>query len=425
MMKHEESFFEGVASLNADHFTTDENIKIFEELQNKTDKPSGKYLRDVAKEAKIKEAIKLIDNFNVGRDDFIHSINELKELYKKRQLYYTIERAKNTFDFEDSDTIIEEFTESVSGMSSEDNKKDYIDPEEFADKMTKHLHEVANNPDSSKGIPFSITDDRGRVSGLPSLDQTFNGAQGGDLIMIAAKTGVGKTAFALNIARIFSMLQDYTVYYMNTEMREEELSARLIAPLARVDANEIETGRYEGSSDEISDKFSRSDKAQQLYRKGNFIPSVIPYLPLYKVKGLAKQIKLKYKKLDCIVVDYVGRMEMDDRKNIWDELYRITKGLKQLAVELDIPIFMLAQRNQAGDVEGAKKMMNECDGVLYFEPITEEDEDEINHKIRQDQRGKVNYRIVKKKVRRNDNSYPIYCMFNKARSEVVEARRSI
>src|SRR5699024_7475674 len=135
---------------------------------------------------------------------------------------------------------------------------------------------------SSKGITFSITNNRGRGMGFTSLDDMFNGAKGRDLIMIVAKTGVGKTAFTLNIARIISMLQDYTVYYMNTEMREEKLSARLIAPLARVDANEIETGRYEGSSDEISDKFSRSDKAQQLYRKGNFIPSVIPYLPLYK-----------------------------------------------------------------------------------------------------------------------------------------------
>src|SRR5699024_9411219 len=139
------------------------------------------------------------------------------------------------------------------------------------------------------GVPFSITDSRGRVRVLPSLDETLNGAQGGDLIMIDAKTGVGKSAFAVNLERIFSLYQNHAVLYQNTEMRERELKGRLIAQIAVIKSNEFDSGRIEGTREEIDKKLSNIAYATDLLSKSGLTLPRLPYLPLYKARGLARQ----------------------------------------------------------------------------------------------------------------------------------------
>lgn len=422
MMNDEQCFYEGISQLSSNFFNRQENQRIFEQLTKRNNSTSAEHLTKELDDQSQVSAIQIIDSNWTNYNDFFNSLKEVKKLHKKRQLYYSISKLQNRFDDADVDELIDSFINEIYSQSESDNKDEILYPEEFATEMLSRFHEITANPELSMGVPFSTTDERGRVYGIPSLDKTFNGAKGGDLIMIAAKTGVGKTAFAVNLARIFSMRQDYTGYYLNTEMSKYEMNARMLSAISRVDANEIETSRFTGTPDEIEDKKHRIIEAHQTHMNSNFVVSVVPDLPMYKLRGLVKQVKMNMDILDYIIVDYVGRMQTNSFQNLWDELYDITKNLKQLAIEMDIPIFMLAQRNQAGDVEGAKKMMNECDGVLFFEPVSEDDEENINNRIRQDQRDKVNYRILKKKVRRNDNEHPIYCMFNKARSEIVEAK---
>src|SRR5699024_9405450 len=143
--------------------------------------------------------------------------------------------------------------------------------------------------------------------------------------------------------------------------------------------------------------------------------------PLHKAQGLAKQVKSKVKDLEYIIVDYVGRMEVKNYQgSSWDELYEITKQLKELAIRMDVPIFLLAQRNHYGEVESAKKMMNDSDSVLFIKPTTEEDEKVINSSVISTRKYIINYKNVKKKVRRNDNPYPIFASYDKARSLINE-----
>ncbi|GGJ48857.1 DnaB-like helicase C-terminal domain-containing protein [Virgibacillus salexigens] len=424
MLNDEECFYEGLSFVDAEHFTTSENIAVFQRLSKKEEMPSANILMKEVENSKEKSAIRVIDSTWTNRYDFQQALNGLKEVFKKRCLYYSIEKLKSRFENEKTDKLIDDFTREVSDNALNTSGQEIIDPAEHASDYLSNFYEIYGNPDLSKGIPYSVTDERGRTKGLPALDETFNGAQGGDLIMVAAKTGEGKSAFAINLSRIFSMHQSYIGYYENTEMRVEELLSRLLAPIAVVKSNEIETGRLEGTESERNEKVSRISSAYEAYRQSKFILSRVPHLPLFKAKGLAKQVRLRHGGLDYLIIDYIGRMQMNSNQNSWDELYEITKALKELAIELDIPIFMLAQRNQAGEVEGAKKMMNECDGVLFFEPTSEDDNEFIRQYVRSDQQQKVNYRIVKKKVRRNDNAAPIYCMFDKSKSLIVEAKRA-
>src|SRR5699024_646519 len=111
-------------------------------------------------------------------------------------------------------------------------------------------------------------------------------------------------------------------YYMNTEMRIREMEARLLAPLARVRANEILHGQIEGSKDEVADKMDRINGAFNFYMKSKLVMSRIPHLPLHKAQGLAKQVKCKVNDLEYLIVDYVGRMEVKNyHGSSWDELY--------------------------------------------------------------------------------------------------------
>src|SRR5690606_15602276 len=151
-------------------------------------------------------------------------------------------------------------------------------------------------------------------------------------------------------------------------MKIREMLSRLLAPIARVAAKEIYYARLEGSEGERRDKLSRIASAYDKYEKSNLYLSRIPSLPLHKAKALARQVRNRYGKLDYLVVDYIGRMTVEGKWNMqtWDELYEITKQLKELAMTLNIPVFILAQLTEERKVEGAKKMKNECDGVLFF-----------------------------------------------------------
>lgn len=423
MLNDEECFYDGVSYLEEDYFTITETINLFKKLKEDKEMQSAQLLASKTNNDQFKAVIREIDSLWSGLDDYKSAVVELKKIHNKRKLYYSLQTVMSKFDSIEPTQAAEEIYTSVMSSDLETSNTDILDPKELAVNFLSDLYERVSDPDGAMGVPFSITNNRGMSIGLPSLDEVFNGAQGGDLIMVAAKTGVGKTAFAINLARIFSIHQNYLGYYANTEMSEREMLARLLSPIANTKATEILSARYEGTQREIDMKLNQTTEAVQRFGESNLIFSRIAYLPLYKLTGLARQIKRMYGKLDYLIVDYVGRMEVDHNKNLWDELYRITKGLKQLAVELDIPVFMLAQRNEDGYIEGAKKMRNECDGVLLVEPVTTSDEEYIDRAIDSYDAPKVNYRIVKDKVRRNDNSTPIYCIFDKSKGVFQEARR--
>lgn len=423
MMNNEECFYHGVSFLDDEHFTRDEYIYIFQELQSEQELQSARLLEGKIKDPRTKSAVRMTDTNWTSKDDFYAAVEQLKKDRNKRELFYAVDKVVKTFDTIDPKEAAESIYDVVMRLELEQSNTDILKPEELGKEYLERLYEKFENPEESMGIPYSVTSDSGFTAGLPSLDQMFNGAQGGDLIMLAAKTGVGKTAFAINLARIFSVYQNYRGYYANTEMSEDEMISRLLAPVANVQIKEMLYGRIEGSAEEQKEKRRRMTAAVDNYYKGKLVLSRIAYLPLYKLTGLSRQVKRLYGELDYLIVDYVGRMDVDDNKNLWDELYRITKGLKQLAVELDIPVFMLAQRNEEGFIEGAKKMKNECDGVLLIEPVSDGDSQFIENYIDPQHSKFVNYKILKDKVRRSDNSYPIYCMFDKSRGIIQEARR--
>jgi replicative DNA helicase len=425
MMNSEECVYDAISMIDVDAFTDDLTIKLFKKMSESDKLFTARMLEKDAETQKEKALIRTIDGAYVDNDHFQHDLTKLKNVYLKRQLYFTMNKALSRISVAETNAsdIIGTLENELSNLTIEDSNEDIIDPAERAIEGYRLFLEKLQNPDKFKGIPFSIKEGN-KVIGFPSLDEALNGAQGGDLIMLAARTGEGKTSLAVNIARMFSLKMEYTGYYQNTEMKIDQMESRFFSPIARVDSKEILSGELKGNTSEISAKNSGISKAYDLYGKSTLILSRIPSLPLHKAKGLSKRVKNKYGKLDYIIVDYVGRMDLSDKERnmqFWDVMYEIVKQLKELAMQLNVPIFILAQRNQAGEVEGAKKMMNECDAVLYFEPISSDDHEILEQTyLNPEKRRKVNFKIVKKKVRRDDSPHPIWCNFDKQKQYINE-----
>jgi replicative DNA helicase len=426
MMNHRAALFDGIGELTDDHFSTDETRDLYKNIVETAcefDKAPASIVLKKVDDATKKALIRTADSTFINYDTFKVDFEEVKNTFLNRQLYYITEKAQKSIDQgTKAKNVIETVTNEISGLFYDDGGTNIIDPNEYGKKALASFHQRLENPEESYGLRFSV-DINGKILGFPGLDEVFRGAQGGDLFLIAAKTGVGKTAIANNIARIFSLYQKYAVYYENTEMKEDELLHRLLAPLAGVKVNEIAHGQIEGTASERKNKIERIEKAIEKFQQSKLFLSRIPALTGTKAKALAKQVRTKYGQLDALFIDYIGRMDLEYSKGMqeWQILFKIIQQMKELAMELNIPVFVLSQRNEDGQIEGAKKIANECDGVLYFEPITAND-NELLEKLyfNEEVRKQVNYKIVKRKIRRSSNTFPIFCEFDKDKQFINE-----
>lgn len=426
MMNNKESLLHGIAELDEGYFGSDETKALFKRILDtgmKHNKADASLVEKQTKSAREKTLVKTADSAYIDVDNFKAALEEVKNIYFNNQLQSITKKAQQAIEGDKkASEIIEMINDGINNLYYDDQGTNIINPKEYAQVALDEFLKGLDNPDITYGLRFS-TEVNGEVVGFPGLDEVFRGAQGGDLFLIAAKTGEGKTALANNIARIFSLYQSYSGYYENTEMKVKELLHRILAPIARVTVDELSHSQIEGNTFEREAKIERIKKAHKHYEQSGLVLSRIPLLTATKAKALAKQVKHLFGKLDYLFIDYIGRMDLEQSKGMqeWQVLFKIIQQMKELAMDLDIPVFVLAQRTYEGYIEGAKKLANECDGVLYFEPVTEKDEDAINQTyLDSKKRNRVNYKIIKRKIRRSSNTFPIWCEFDKDRQFINE-----
>ena len=194
----------------------------------------------------------------------------------------------------------------------------------------------------------------GVPTGLRDLDDRLGGLHQSDLIIIAGRPSMGKTALATNIAfNAASKLQDSkkksTVAFFSLEMSSEQLSTRILSEQSRIKSNDIRRGKI---SEEQFDKFIETSK------NISELPLFIDETPAISVAALsnrARRIKRIYG-LDLIVVDYIQLMRAVKTKDgRVQEISEITQGLKALAKELAVPVLALSQLSRAVEQRDDKK----------------------------------------------------------------------
>lgn len=308
------------------------------------------------------------------------------------------------FEEEEAEALIEDLTPYTEQTKSNEYM---ITAEQGANMAWTALQEAMKNPGKVNGIRLSYDATGGAPVGFQSLDYTLNGLRGGDLLVFAAQSGHGKTALAMNLTRIMSYHNNQRAYYLNTEMDIVQMVNRWAAMATRIEYQNFERGEVTAS------ELERYQEWHEKFKKAPLLVSRIPSLSPKLAKALAKRAMRKHGKLDVLIVDYIGRMNLDNVRNMqeYQIMYAITKELKETAMELDIPIIALAQLNGEGKLEGAKKMINECDGLFFFRPKTtkSKNDDGETTVVTSDSE----YYLIKEKVRRGSTEGAIHCEFHK------------
>lgn len=265
----------------------------------------------------------------------------VKDRFTKRKIIEVSSRAVERA-FEDTGDIksLLDITESeIFALAQEQQHKDFIPLREILTKSFERLEELMKHGDSIRGVP----------SGFKDLDKMLAGMQPSNLIVLAARPGVGKTTFAMNIAMNVALTHKMPVGFFSLEMSKEELVDRLLVGKADIDAWRLKTGKL---TDE--DNKSLIEAMGELAEAPIYIDDT-PGISILEMRTKARKLKAE-KDLQLLVVDYLqladaGR-KFDSRVN---EVSFISLGLKNLARELQIPVIALSQLSRSVEQRGTKK----------------------------------------------------------------------
>lgn len=188
-------------------------------------------------------------------------------------------------------------------------------------------------------------------TGIGDLDRVITGLNRSDLILLAARPGMGKTSFALNIARHVAATAKKTVAFFSLEMSKEQLASRLMSSEALVGGTKLRTGQL---SDE---EWTRLVQAGDVLSKCDFYIDDNPNITVAEMKSKLRRLK----NIDLVVIDYLQLMNSGRRiDNRVQEISDITRNLKILAKELNIPVICLSQLNRAAEQrEGHRPMLSD------------------------------------------------------------------
>lgn len=349
--------------------------------------------------------------------DHEKDFSAVRAVYHKNQYRRMADNLVNLvsgeFDTREAEDLISRF---MPYSKEETNREYMIDAHEAGEMALRELDERLTSEEEFNGISLSYTLNNGSKAGFYSLDEVLYGLVGGDLVMIGAESGHGKTALAMNLSRIISFHNKKRLYYLNTEMKVEQMVRRWAAMATLINYKWLELPKLM-----LPQQVTKYREWVRVFQQTDAIVSRIPSLSPKLAKALIKRAQGKHGQIDCVIVDYVGRMELDSVKGMqeYQIMSEITKKLKEIAIELNVPIIALAQLNSEGKLEGSKKMRNECDGLFFLRPKKIETTDEIGQKITV--LSDTEYFLIKEKVRRGSTDGDINLLFHKDCQLIKEA----
>lgn len=215
---------------------------------------------------------------------------------------------------------------------------------------------------------------RGLASGFSQLDSMLAGMQDSNLLVLAARPGVGKTAFALNVARAVAVEYKQPTCVFSLEMSKEELVDRLLVRQGLIDAWKLKTGQLTETD------FDSLSEAMGVLAEAPLYIDDTPGLTVTELRTKARRLQVD-KGIKFIVVDYLQLMHGSTRDNRVQEVSEISQGLKNLARELRIPVMALAQLNRQMEARGGKPRLSD----LRESGSIEQDADVVMFLYREDE----------------------------------------
>jgi replicative DNA helicase len=264
-----------------------------------------------------------------------HYANIVKERFTLRELIQASQWiGQNAYQAEGrSDDILDEAEKKIFQISQGRLRTGFIHIRESAEKALKRIEALSEQQEAITGIP----------SGIIELDHMTSGFQNTDLIILAARPSMGKTAFALNLASHAALRADKTVGIFSLEMSHEQLFTRMLCAEARIDAHRLRTGRVG------TDDWQKIIKTYGILSETGIYIDDTPGITIVELRAKARRLKQEAD-LDLLVIDYLQLMSGGGRHdNRQQEISEISRSLKGLAKELDVPVVALSQLSRAPD----------------------------------------------------------------------------
>jgi replicative DNA helicase len=230
------------------------------------------------------------------------------------------------------------------GEEGNRNKQGFQSMDVLAVQLIDRVTELAEN---------GAEDVTGVRTGFYDLDRNTAGLQPGDLIILAARPSMGKTAFALNIAENVSVNEGLPVVVFSMEMGASQLALRMVGSQGRIDQQHLRTGRLD------NDEWGRLTEAVERLSKSSVFIDETPALTGPELRARARRQARQCGRLGLIVIDYLQLMSGSgsDGENRATEIGEISRGLKALAKELNCPVIALSQLNRSVETRPDKRPM--------------------------------------------------------------------
>lgn len=260
-----------------------------------------------------------------------------------RQLIFASEEiaAKGYEDKEDAEGLINAAESSIFRIAQKRQKNDYAKIQDVLMKNLKMIDEAERNQGNVIGLP----------TGFKALDEKTSGLQKSDLIIIAARPGMGKTAFALNVAAQSAVKAKASVLIFSLEMSQEQLGQRLIAMQARVESEKLKKGNLERKD------WDRINVALDELNETKIVIDDTPGISIMEMRNKCRRLKAE-QGLDLVVIDYLQLMTFDGRADSrQQEVSALSRHLKLLAREMDCPVIVLSQLSRAPEQRQDKRPM--------------------------------------------------------------------
>ncbi len=308
----------------------------------------------------------------------------VKDMFTKRELISAAAQITTMAFDEAGDVrqILDNAESSVFSLAQQHLKQVFVPVKNILAESFDRLDELHKTAGSMRGVP----------TGFADLDEALAGMQDSNLLIMAARPGVGKTALALNIAQNAAFRFRQPVGFFSLEMSKEELMDRLLVSQAEIDAWKMKTGRLD------EDEFTRlSDAMGELYETPLFIDDT-PGMSILEMRTKARRLQAEHG-LRLIIVDYLqlarSTRVMDNRVQ---EVSEISQGLKNLARELKIPVLALSQLSRQVESRGVKKpqlsdlresgaIEQDADVVMFLWRENDEDLENMNLEIAKHRNG--------------------------------------
>ena len=270
------------------------------------------------------------------------------------------------------DTVVDEAEKAIFNVSERRIKRDLVRIQEVVRDYYDRIDDLANRPDDIYGVP----------TGLIDIDHLLGGLQKSDLLIVAGRPGMGKTGFLLGTLRNAALVHKKTVAMFSMEMSNEQLLQRLIAMDTRIDTQRLRSGRLNDNEWDIF--FQALDTYDRTMIFLDDTPAITPL----SLRTKCRRLHMEYG-LDLVMVDYLQLMTGDSRTdNRVQEVSNISRNLKVLARELDVPVLAAAQLSRAvehrpdkkpqlSDLRESGSLEQDADIVMFIHrnPLSESEEE--------------------------------------------------